>query len=469
MKRTKIVCTIGPASDDPAILKKLIQSGMNVARLNFSHNVHAYHAGVIKNIRALAQELNQPITIIQDLQGPRIRLGDLPATGVVINKDDEVVLTTGKGNKNKIPVTYKNLHLDIKAKQRVLIADGTMELDVIKVKGRDIFCRVVIGGALFSHKGINLPDTNVRIPLFSQKDKQDLVFGVAQDVDYIALSFVRTAADVRELQKLIKAAAAKQKKKDCNIKVIVKIERPEAIKNFDKILETTDGVMIARGDLGIEMSPEDVPINQKMIIAKCLHASKPVIVATQMLDSMINNPRPTRAEASDVANAVIDHTDAVMLSGETAGGKYPVETVETMTRIIEKTEASVYDDVLLRDIAKKTKATDEVMAGLVKKISNKVSPKVIIVATKSGYSARIVSRYRPETPIWVVAETNKVAQQLNLCWGIRALVLAPIKDYSDSLGLALDVLKRNKVVKSGDKIVLIVNLSRLNRVEVRKV
>ncbi|KKR08566.1 MAG: Pyruvate kinase [Parcubacteria group bacterium GW2011_GWC2_39_14] len=467
MKRTKIVCTIGPASDKPETLKKLIKAGMNVARLNFSHNVLAYHAKVIKNIRQLAQESNQPIAIIQDLQGPRIRLGDLPLVGIELKKNTEVILTTGKRNAKKISVTYKNMHLDVKPKQRVLIADGTIELLVEKVKGQDVICRVVVEGTIFSHKGINLPDTNVRIQLFSDKDKKDLIFGVKQEVDYVALSFVRTAQDVLTLKKMIKAASIKLKKTKLDIKVIVKIEKPEAIKNFDAILAVTDAVMIARGDLGIEMSAEDIPVIQKMIINKCLHASKPVIVATQMLDSMINNPRPTRAEASDVANAVIDHTDAVMLSGETASGKYPVEAVETMSRIINKTENSVYDNMVLKEIARFATATDDVMANVVKKISTKVRPRAIIVATRSGYSARIVSRYRPEVSMWVVSENRKTAQQLNLCWGITSFVLPRVKDYEELLNQAIQYLKENKKIKAGDKLVVIAGLLELNRVEIR--
>jgi len=338
MKRTKIVCTIGPASDRKAILKRMINSGMNVARLNFSHNVLSYHAKLIKTLRALAKETKNPIAIIQDLQGPRIRLGDLPAKGLVVKKGQEVVLTTSKSHQNKIPVTYEKMHLDIEPKDRILIADGLMELVAEKIAGRDILCRVVIGGTLFSHKGINLPDTNVSVPSLTDKDKTDLLFGVKQNVDFVAMSFVRTAKDVYDLKYLIQKYAKKLKLKTAPIRVVVKIERKEAIENIDEIIEATDAVMVARGDLGIELPAEDVPLMQKMIIDKCLQAAKPVIVATQMLDSMIHSPRPTRAEVSDVANAVIDHTDAVMLSGETASGDFPVETVDTMRKIIEKAE-----------------------------------------------------------------------------------------------------------------------------------
>ncbi|MDP1890707.1 MAG: pyruvate kinase, partial [Gemmatimonadaceae bacterium] len=331
-KRTKIVCTIGPVSEKPAILQKMIKAGMNVARLNFSHGTHAWHGKVIKIIRKIAKELGTPVGIIADLQGPRIRVGELPTTGVKLTPKEKVTLTTNlKNEKNKIPITYTDLHKDLASGNRILLDEGLLELKVLKISGRDILCEVVVGGVLTSHKGINLPDSSVNLPPLTEKDKDDLEFVVKEDVDWVALSFVSRASEIYDLRYLIRALEKKLKlSKAAPIKIIAKIEKHEAVKNLDEILEAVDGIMIARGDLGIETPPEDVPLWQKKIIDKCLTVAKPVIVATQMLDSMIRKPRPTRAEVSDVANAVIDHADAVMLSGETASGLYPLESVEMM-------------------------------------------------------------------------------------------------------------------------------------------
>ena len=337
-KRTKIICTIGPASSSQETLTKLIKSGMNVARLNFSHGDHPDHARLIKNIKQVSKKLDQPIAILQDLQGPKIRTGVLPAEGVKIKEGQKIILTTKKNFlPNQIPVTYNKLHQDIKAGERLLFDDGLMDAVVLKVRGMDIVCRVITGGTLLSHKGINLPDTDIGIKSITKKDEEDLEFGVIQNVDWIALSFVRTVNDVRHLKKLINKFQKKHNiKNNAPIKIIAKIEKAEAVKNIDDILTEVDGLMVARGDLGIEIPAENVPLVQKSLINKARANAKSVVVATQMLDSMIRNPRPTRAEVSDVANAVIDHTDAVMLSGETATGKYPVSAVQIMTKIIKK-------------------------------------------------------------------------------------------------------------------------------------
>lgn len=474
MKRTKIVCTIGPASDKKETLKKMIKGGMNVARLNFSHNIHAYHGKVIKSVRSLSKEMKTPIAIIQDLQGPRIRLGELPEKGVVIKKNQSIVLTTNKNYTDKIPVTYKDMHADVEAGQRILIADGTIELKVENVSKKDIECKVITGGTLFSHKGINLPDTNVRIPSLTVKDEGDLMFGVKSGVDYVALSFVRTAKEVYDLKYLIQKYAKKLNLKEPPIKVIVKIERREAIDNIDEIIEATDAVMVARGDLGIELPAEDVPLMQKMIIDKCLQASKPVIVATQMLDSMINNPRPTRAEVSDVANAVIDHTDAVMLSGETANGKFPVETVETMKKIIEKTESSTYDDLVLKDKIKKIVPTNEAISSVAKMLSESLKTELILVASLSGYSGRIVSRYRPEVPIWVACDNERVQRQLYLSWGVSPFILPTCDSFEELVDRSIGYLKKLKLLKIDDKIIIIAGepvgkSGNINLIEIRNI
>ncbi len=312
MKRTKIVCTIGPSSNSEQVLTRMIKAGMNVSRLNFSHGAYKDHKKTISLLGKISQKLDHPITILQDLQGPRIRVGNLAEKGVVLKTDQTVILTSDQKYKwqasqpNKLPVTYDKMHLDVKKGEKILMVDGLIKLKVLKVKGKEISCRVILPGLVNSHKGVNLPDTKISIPTITEKDKKDLEFGIKNKVDMVALSFVRSEKDVNDLKRLIKKFEKKyQRKETLPTQVVVKIEKPEAVKNFDKILQATDGVMVARGDLGIEMAADKVPLAQKRIIDKCMAKAKPVIVATQMLDSMIVNPRPTRAEVSDVANAVI--------------------------------------------------------------------------------------------------------------------------------------------------------------------
>ena len=435
----------------------MIQAGMNVARLNFSHNVHKYHLGVIKNIRAAAKELKTSVAILQDLQGPRIRLGNLPEKGIVLKKGDNVILSTAKElSGDKIPVTYDRMHSDVSAGERILIADGLMELMVESVKGKDIHCKVNIGGLITSHKGINLPDTDVTAEALSEKDKEDLLFGVENGVDFVAISFVRSAADVIRLRQLIKVYEKKLKiKEEYPIRIITKIERQEAIHNIDEIIAAADGVMVARGDLGVELPAEEVPLIQKMLIDKCLQACKPVIVATQMLESMIQNPRATRAEVSDVANAVIDHTDAVMLSGESAAGKYPVEAVQCMSRVVQRIEASTYDDLVLQNNVKMFTTTDEAIGQVAKLLSQQLKAKIILGVTMSGHTARVISRYRPEVPAFVSCVNDRVLRQLNLSWGISPFKLKPCKTFDEIVEKAKKHLKTDKIIKKGDQVIVI--------------
>ncbi|MEK7512381.1 MAG: pyruvate kinase [Patescibacteria group bacterium] len=457
LKRTKIVCTLGPTSDKKPIIKRLIKAGMNVSRLNFSHNVHSYHLKVMKMVRAAAMECAEPVAILQDLQGPRIRLGELSETGINLKNKSRVILTTADSTDGKkIPVTYKKMHEDVKAGERILISDGLIELKVKSVQKKDIICVVINGGKIFSHKGINLPDTNVRIEALSEKDKEDLLFGVKNKVDFVALSFVRTAKDIYNLRKLIEKYERQLKIKATSpIRIIAKIERREAIENIDEILASADGLMVARGDLGIEMPAEEIPLLQKMLIDKCLHAAKPVIVATQMLESMINNPRPTRAEVSDVANAVIDHTDAIMLSGETANGKFPVEAVEYMTKIAINTEKSTYDDFVLQEKVNQITPANDAVAGVAKVLTEQANVKLILVASLSGHSGRVVSRYRPEKPIYVACDEHRVERQLNLNWGLKPFVLPACQTINSFIDQATNYLKRKKVVKKNDRITIV--------------
>ena len=475
-KKTKIVCTIGPTSDSTEKLALLLKNGMNVARLNFSHNTHAYHLNVLKKIRALSKKTKTPIGIIVDLQGPRIRLGNLPVEGINLVKGKKVILTTSlKVSGDKIPVTYQSMHRDMKVGERVLITDGLMELKVESIQGHDLHCRVICGGKIYTHKGVNLPDTDVKIDILSAKDKEDVVFAIKNSADFIALSFVRHASDVWALRKLIEVTEKKiSSREKASPMIIVKIERREAVNEFDEILSATDAVMVARGDLGVELPVEDVPVIQKMIIDKCLKASKPVIVATQMLDSMISNPRPTRAEVSDVANAVIDHTDAVMLSGETASGAYPVEAVATMSRIIMTTEASVYDDLYLNSKIKMSLGSDVVMGRVAKLLSQQTEAKLILGATITGQTARIVSRFRPEKPIYMACIDERVLNQLTLSWGVNAFRLPLCHNVVELMRKAELMLKKQKVIKSKDQIVIITGLpvnkpGQMNLVELREV
>ncbi|PIR94656.1 pyruvate kinase [Candidatus Falkowbacteria bacterium CG10_big_fil_rev_8_21_14_0_10_39_11] len=477
MARTKIVCTIGPASKSKKTIQDLIKSGLNVARLNFSHGTHADHKSLLTNIRSMADKMNRTVAILQDLQGPRIRIGDIGSKERELKDNEKVIITTSKVTKDskKIPITYDRLHSEVEKGHRILIVDGLIQLVVDQVTGRDIHASVVIGGIIASHKGVNLPDTAVSIPSLTDKDKKDVEFGVENDVDYMALSFVRSAKDVYDLKYLIKSYEKKLKKKITNpIKIVVKVERKEAIDNLEEIIEATDAVMVARGDLGIELPAEDVPLMQKMIIDHCLEKAKPVIVATQMLDSMIHNPRPTRAEVSDVANAVIDHTDALMLSGETATGSYPIQTVSYMKRIIEKTEASAYDDLAPQLYSKKIEPTNEAIGRIANILATSVDAKLILVASISGYAGRIISRYRPELPILVACDNNRVKQQLILSWGVVPFIIPTCRTVEELIDRSISHLKKEKLIFKSDKIIIIAgepvgSSGNVNLVEIKEI
>lgn len=434
MKRTKIICTIGPATESAIKISGLIGGGMNIARLNFSHGTHESHKKLIKNIRKAAKENKKIIGIIADLQGPKIRIGDLDEP-VDLKKGKRLILTTGKPSKTKIGVTYNKLHHDVKKGDRILINDGLSEVAVEQVKGRDIFCKIIIGGIISSHKGMNFPDSKISLSSLTEKDAKDLFFAMSQGIDYAAISFVRSVKDIIQLNRLI--GKYSKQLKSSRPKIIAKIEKGEALENFAGILEKVDGIMVARGDLGIEIPAEDVPLRQKEIIALCRQSAKPVIVATQMLDSMIRNPRPTRAEVSDVANAVMDHTDGVMLSGETATGKYPKEAVAMMNKIILETEESPYDDV-------------EIVGGYGVGKNDGIGKSVNILVRETGIKQiidlsdsnlyRYVSKWRPEAEILVAADEHNLYP--NLFWGVHPIILKSKEPKS-----AIAYLKKNKLLK----------------------
>lgn len=463
MKRTKIICTIGPASEKEPTLYKMIKSGMNVARLNFSHGTYKHHKMLMKNIRLASKKAKQPIAILQDLQGPRIRVGKLPKEGVPLKKNKEYLFTTDvkykdKYNNDKIFVTYNNLHKDLKKDEIILLKDGLIKVKVISIRGKDFKVKVLIPGVIESNKGMNFPNTKLKISPITKKDIKDLEFGIKQNIDWVAISFVSSAKDIITLRKLIQKFEKKLKiKNKYPIKIIPKIEKAPAVENIDEIIDVSDGIMIARGDLGIELPPQKVPLHQKMIIEKSRKKAKPVVVATQMLESMMSNSRPTRAEVSDIANAVIDHTDAVMLSGETAGGKYPVESVKVMSDTIISTEESKFDDLEFDARLDQEIVTFHQSMGLVcGAIAASKKINAIFVASLSGKSAQFISRYRPELPIIMCTINDRVMRQLTLSWGVIPCIT---KEYEDSKSMIKEELKKlikDGFIKKGDNILFVI-------------
>lgn len=448
-RHSKIVCTIGPASREPRILKRLLEAGMDVARLNFSHGSHSEHLECIQTLRSTAQKLRKTIAILADLQGPKIRTGALAGgVPVVLRAGQKLTITTARilGDSTRVNTTFLPLPKEVHRGDRILLSDGLIELRVESVRGREVNCQVVNGGALGEHKGINLPGVQLRVPALTAKDRADLSFALAQGVDYIAVSFVRRPEDVLLAKSLIRRA-----KKDTP--VIAKLEKPEAIENLEGILRVADGVMVARGDLGVEMNPERVPVVQKNIIARAREFRRPVITATQMLESMTENPRPTRAEASDVANAIFDGSDAVMLSAETASGKYPVEAVSMMARIIGEAEASITE--FPRPATQEKLKVAETVAELVCHASRELHLKWIVVFTHSGFTARLISRYRPLVPIAAFAPEPGTRRRMALIWGVAPLEIANLRKVEQLAEISEKRLLRENMVRKGDVIAIV--------------
>ena len=443
-KKTKIVATVGPACNNKEKLWELINAGVNVFRLNFSHGTHDGHRQVIQYIRELNAEHGTNISILQDLQGPKIRTNEIENNGVELVAGAKIIITSEKvlGTKDKISTSYQALTSDVKPGDTILIDDGNLELRVTKSLGKEVEAEVVYGGILKSRKGINLPNTDVSEPSLTEKDKEDLAFGIEQGVDWIALSFVRRASDMID----IKAIIAKSGK---DIKVIAKIEKPEAVEDIDAIIAESDGLMVARGDLGVELLMEEVPMIQKMIVRKSNLACKPVIVATQMMESMITNPRPTRAEANDVANAIIDGADAVMLSAETASGNYPVLTVQSMSRIclsIEKDADHIYNKVPCED---ESTYTDNVIHTACD-LANSTKSKAIIGLSQTGYSAFRISAHRPKSTVFLVTSDKATLTQLNLLWGVEGIQFDGFKSTDETIEAVKDILVTRGHLKKGD-------------------
>jgi pyruvate kinase len=443
--RTKIVCTLGPSSSSRDALCALIDAGLNVARINFSHSTHDQHAQTIALIRDVAERTSRPIAIMGDLQGPRIRIGDLAAPRELADGSDIVLIAEGKENGEEIPVTYAGLADDVHVGDRILINDGLIELVVLDVTKPRVTARVLHGGPLTSHKGINLPGVQVSAPSLTDKDREDIKFAGDQGLDYLALSFVRRAQDITELRALI----PKQ------MLVVAKIEKDSALENIETIVRASDGVMVARGDLGVELPFEEVPYAQKRIIALCNHLGRPVITATQMLESMITHPRPTRAEASDVANAILDGTDAVMLSAETATGQYPRLAVEAMSRIITEIESrpqSWRHEV--RRVGDTVVSNEFAIAAASSAAVSMLNAPCLIVFTKSGFSARVVASHRPSVPILVLTDIPRTFRQLAMIWGVVPELVPHCNTYEQMVKLALEAVQRRGLARPGDRVVV---------------
>ena len=451
MRKTKIICTLGPATDDEKILRQLMLEGMDVARINMSHGTHESHKVRIDAVKKLREELDLPIGILLDTKGPEIRTGNFSGGPVVLATGQEFTLTTEDvdGDNTRCSVTFKTLPQEITPDARILIDDGLIELRVRRCTDTDVVCTVINGGTVSSHKGINIPNVKLSLPFISEQDKADIAFGVEQDIDFIAASFTRSANDIMLLRKELK-------KLSCNdIRICAKIENHEGIDNIDDIIRVSDSIMVARGDLGVEVALEEIPILQKKIIQKVYEAGKQVVTATQMLDSMIKNPRPTRAESTDVANAIYDGTSAIMLSGETAAGKYPVEAVRTMVKIAVATEQNIdyVDKFRKRDITERPDVTSAISHATCT-TAHDLGAKAILTVSKTGTTARMISKYRPECPIICGTTEPKVRRQMNLSWGVVPIVVEE-KDNTDVLfEHVVDVAQKHDLVHSGDLTVI---------------
>ena len=453
MKKTKIIATIGPASSEKNVLRQLFLEGLDVCRLNFSHGAYQQHEENIKTIRELNEELKLNVAILIDLQGPKIRVDEMLNNGILLEKDSIVTISTEKiiGSPSKFSINYKDLPKDVKAGELILLDDGKLTIEIISSNGIDaIQGKVIHGGVLSSKKGVNLPNTNISLPSLTVKDRADLEFALLHNVDWIGLSFVRNARDIIELKYIIAHKKAKAK-------VIAKIEKPEAIKDIDEIIQESDALMVARGDLGVEIPYQNVPLIQKMLIKKCIEHAKPVIVATQMMESMILNASPTRAEVNDVANAVLDGADAVMLSAETSVGKYPVETIRTMANIVKEMES--FQGIYYKEVFP-AKTNDRFISDAICfnacRLEQRVDANAIITMTFSGYTAYKIASQRPKSPIYVFTSNTQILTQLNLIWGVRAFYYDKNISTDHTIADIKYILKKEGVLKMGD---LVINIA----------
>ncbi len=451
-RKTKIVCTLGPASEGEEVMRELILAGMNVARFNFSHGEHDEQLRKLETLRKLRSELKMPVAALLDTKGPEIRLRQFENGFVMLEEGQTFTLTTDQsvmGDETRVAISYEELTGDVEAGTHILIDDGLVELIVTEVKGQDIVCRVENGGKISDKKGVNVPNANLSMEFISPKDKKDLIFAVQQDFDFIAASFTRTADDVLAVREVLKEYGGE------NIQIIAKIENNQGIENIDEILEVADGVMVARGDMGVEIPMEEVPIIQKIIIKKAYNAGRFVITATQMLDSMMSHPRPTRAEVTDVANAIYDGTSAIMLSGETAAGKYPVDAVKTMDRIARRTESDInyLNRLKNRETEENTTITDAISHSACT-LAGDLDAAAIVTVTKSGRTAHMIAKYRPGNPIIAGCISEKVWRQMGLCWGVTPILCEEKDDAEVLFEHAVERSEAANLVKEGDTIIM---------------
>ena len=456
MKKTKIVCTMGPNANDENLMRNLVKNGMNIARFNFSHGDYEEHKFRMDMLKKIREEEKLPVAILLDTKGPEIRTGVLKdGKKVILQEGAEFTLTSEDivGDEHKVSITYSGLTEDVMPGRKILIDDGLIELEVVRITENDIICKVINGGELGEKKGINVPNVPVRLPAITEKDREDIKFGVSQGIDFIAASFVRNAECIIEIRSWLR---------ECNapyIPIIAKIENAEGIRNIDEIIRCADGVMVARGDMGVEIPAQEVPYIQKEIIKKCNDNFKPVITATQMLDSMIRNPRPTRAEVTDVANAVYDGTDAVMLSGETAQGKYPVEALKMMVQIVENTESHLDYDVLLKKAQQHRRQSISSAIGFsTVATADNLDAKCIVAPTMSGATAKVVSKFKPRADVIGVSPDEATLRRMQIYWGVRPLKSIPLKSMEDVCENALEMVKAKQYVEPGDIVVLTAGL-----------
>jgi pyruvate kinase len=451
MRKTKIICTLGPAVDNPVILEKLMLNGMDVARMNFSHGDHEEQKTRLENFKRLRDKLGLPIPVLLDTKGPEIRIGEFKGGEAVLKEGDSFALVNDDilGDNTKVSITYKDLYKDVTKGSKILINDGLIELVVDHIDNKDIHCTILNGGSIGNKKGINVPGVVINLPSLTEKDVEDILFGIENEFDFIAASFVRKAEDVMAIKKIL------EKNGGHGIKVIAKIENRQGVDNIDEILKVSDGIMVARGDLGVEIPVEEVPVVQKMLIDKCYRNGKPVITATQMLDSMIRNPRPTRAEANDVANAIFDGTSVIMLSGETAAGKYPVESLATMSRIARKAEESIdYWKKFLDMRYMMTSGVTNAISHATCTTAMDLNAAAIVTVTQTGHTARMVSRFRPSCPIIATTTSPMVQQQLNMSWGVIPYLVDKAESTDEMFDMGVEKARQSGFAENGDIVVI---------------
>lgn len=450
MKKTKIVCTIGPATESEEVLEKLIDAGMNIMRLNFSHGDFAEHQLRVDNLRKIQKRKGHRVAILQDLAGPKIRIGNFKTESITLKEGSHFTLTIDEieGDEERVHINYPHLPQEVSSGHIIFLHDGKKKLQVLEVNGNDVLCKVLIGGEIKGRRGVNLPDSGISISCLTPKDLVDLEFGIKNEVDFFALSFVRKSEDIDELRKILREKGSKAK-------IIAKIETPQAIKNIDEIINKIDGLMVARGDLAIEIAEEKVPFAQKELIKKCNDIGKPVITATQMLESMIHSPVPTRSEVSDVANAILDGTDAIMLSEETALGGYPVESVIVMAKIAKEVENNFPERKIIHtEIDGVTEVTDSI-TGSVVKTAHDVGAKAIISLTRTGFTSRMISRYKPRMPIFSLSPDETVSNQIVLSFGCMPIQTESWKSVAEALEIVREICLEEQIAQKGDKVVIV--------------